>query len=122
MNHYVRGQSTATTGPQFEYFRDWVPYDTDPSKAGKAIAAAYKQSSIGLVDADEHPLLHRQRRPDRRPRARWSPGSASYANASAAPTSYSETSGVEGDTVNNQPSDAPGTFAAFTSPALKAPG
>jgi len=45
MNHYVRGQSTATTGPQFEYFRDWVKYDTDPAYAGKAIAAAYAQSS-----------------------------------------------------------------------------
>ena len=44
-------------------------------------------------------------------------GSASYANAGPAPTSYSETSGLEGDTVNNPPSDAPGTFAAFTSPA-----
>ncbi len=49
------------------------------------------------------------------------PGSASYANTSAAPTSYSETSGVEGDTVNNEPSDGPGTFAAFSSPVLKAP-
>ena len=29
--------------------------------------------------------------------------------------------GLEGDTVNNPPSDAPGTFAAFTSPVLTAP-
>ena len=46
------------------------------------------------------------------------PGSASYANAPGAPTSYSETSGVEGGQVNNPVSDAPGTFAAFTSPPL----
>ncbi|MGI9157284.1 MAG: CocE/NonD family hydrolase C-terminal non-catalytic domain-containing protein [Marmoricola sp.] len=47
-------------------------------------------------------------------------GSASYGNAGPAPTSYSETSGLEGSTVNNPPSDAPGTFAAFTSKKLKA--
>jgi putative CocE/NonD family hydrolase len=120
MNHYVRGESTAPTGPQFEYFRDWVAYDTDPAYAGKAIAAAYKQSSSvswtptktlyftgsdGLTASKSAVLA----------------GSASYSNASPTPTSYSETSGVEGDTVNNEPSDAPGTFAAFTSPVLKAP-
>jgi predicted acyl esterase len=49
------------------------------------------------------------------------PGSASYANAGPAPTSYSETSGLEGNQVNIDPSDAPGTFAAFTSPVLKSP-
>ena len=48
-------------------------------------------------------------------------GSASYANASAAPTSYSETSGLEGGQVNNQPTDAPGTFVSFTSDPLTAP-
>ena len=47
--------------------------------------------------------------------------SASYANASAAPTSYSETSGLEGSQVNIPPTDAPGTFVSFTSDPLKAP-
>ena len=36
-------------------------------------------------------------------------------------SSYSETSGLEGSTVNNPPSDAPGTFASFTSAPLTAP-
>ena len=36
------------------------------------------------------------------------------------PTSYSETSGLEGSQVNNPPSDAPGTFASFTTPPLAA--
>ena len=37
------------------------------------------------------------------------------------PTSYSETSGLEGSQVNNEPTDAPGTFVAFTSDPLSAP-
>ncbi len=119
MNHYVRGQSTATTGPQFEYFRDWVKYDTSPAKAGKAIAAAYAQSST-FSDKPTNTLYFTGTQGLTATKASVLPGSASYANASAAPTSYSETSGLEGDTVNNEPSDAPGTFAAFTSKALTA--
>lgn len=120
MNHYVRGQSTAPTGPQFEYFRDWVKYDMSEAKAGKAIASAYKQSSS--VSWKPTKTLYFTGNDGLTPtKASVLPGSATYANASAAPTSYSETSGLEGDTVNNEPSDAPGTFAAFTSPALKAP-
>ncbi len=45
-------------------------------------------------------------------------GQASYANAGPAPTSYSETSGLEGGQVNQEPRDAPGTFAAWTTPVL----
>ncbi len=120
MNHYVRGQGTAPTGPQFEYFRDWVPYDTDPAHAGNAIAAAYKQSSS--VSWTPTNTLYFTGASGLTPsRSALLPGSAAYANVSAVPTSYSETSGLEGDTVNNEPSDAPGTFAAFTSPPLEAP-
>jgi ABC-2 type transport system ATP-binding protein len=120
MNHYVRGQSTASTGPQFEYFRDWVPYNTDPAYAGKAIAAAYKQrSSVSWKPTNT--LFFTGNGGLTPTRSAVVAGSASYANTSAVPTSYSETSGLEGDSVNNEPSDAPGTFAAFTSPALAAP-
>ena len=63
MNHYVRGTSTAPTGPQFSYFRDWVPYDTDPSKAGTDDREGLRDEQHVLADADEHALLHRQRRP-----------------------------------------------------------
>ena len=45
MNHYVKGVSSASTGPQFEYYRDWVKYDTSAAKAGTAIGAAYAKSS-----------------------------------------------------------------------------
>ncbi len=120
MNHYVRGQSSASTGPRFEYFRDWVPYDTDPKYAGKAIAAAYKQSStVSWTPTDT--LYFTGNDGLTASKSAVVPGSASYANSPGAPTSYSETSGLEGDTVDNPPSDGPGTFAAFTSPVLKAP-
>jgi predicted acyl esterase len=120
MNHYVRGDSSATTGPQFEYFRDWVSYDTDPAYAGKAVAAAYAQSST-VSWTPTNTLYFTGNDGLTATKASVLPGSASYANAGPAPTSYSETSGLEGSTVNNPPTDAPGTFAAFTSPALKAP-
>ena len=35
--------------PQFSYFRDWVPYDTDASKAGTDVAKAYATSSTVSV-------------------------------------------------------------------------
>jgi len=37
--------SGATTGPEFEYYRDWVKYDTSAATAGTAISAAYAKST-----------------------------------------------------------------------------
>ncbi len=85
MDHYVRGTS-ASTGPEFAYFRDWVPYDEDPSVAGTAITKAYASSStvnVGRANrrstspatTPSRPPSRRSRRappptrtPDRRPR------------------------------------------------------
>src|SRR3954452_9248796 len=119
MNHYVRGTS-ASTGPEFAYFRDWVPYDTDPTYAGTAIAKAYATSSTVSVGA-ARTLYFTGQDALTASKAAVKAGSASYANTGPVPTSYSETSGVEGSQVNLPPNDAPGTFAAFTSPVLKAP-
>ncbi|HSK32777.1 MAG TPA: CocE/NonD family hydrolase [Propionicimonas sp.] len=120
MNHYVRGISSAPTGPAFEYFRDWVGYDTTPARAGSAISAAYaKSSSVSWVPTNTLYFTGDDGLTPTRSAVR--PGSASYANVSAAPTSYSETSGLEGAQVDNEPSDGPGTHVAFTSPALAAP-
>ncbi len=117
MDHYVKGDRSAPVGPRFSYFRDWVHYDTSPGRAGRAVQKAYAErggfsqkptatlyftGADGLTDAVSSVTA----------------GSASYANASAAPTSYSETSGLEGSQVNQDPSDAPGTFVAFTSKPL----
>jgi ABC-2 type transport system ATP-binding protein len=120
MNHYVKGQTTASTGPQFEYFRDWVKYDTSAAGAGKAVGAAYARSSTVPWDPT-HTLYFSGGHELKATKAAAKSSSASYANASAVPTSYSETSGLEGSQVNNPPTDAPGTFVSFTSDPLAAP-
>ncbi len=118
MNHYVRGTSSAPTGPEFAYFRDWVPYDKSAKNAGTAIAKAYATSST--VNVGSSKTLYFTGNDGLTPtKSAVTPGSASYANAGPAPTSYSETSGVEGNQVKQEPSDGQGTFAAFTSPVLK---
>jgi ABC-2 type transport system ATP-binding protein len=120
MNHYVRGDATAPVGPQFAYFRDWVHYDTSPGAAGTAVSKAYVESPT-FSEAPTATLYFTGAEGLTPDPAAVRAGSASYANAGDAPTSYSETSGVEGSQVNNPPSDQPGTFAAFTSPALSKP-
>jgi predicted acyl esterase len=116
MDRYVRGISTATAGPQFEYFRNWVDYDTSPANAGTDIARAYARSSVPFTGTPTTTL--------------YLSGTDTLSNSSTvgsggamltgtnAGTSYSETSGVEGSTVNNPVSDTAGTFAAYTSPVL----
>jgi ABC-2 type transport system ATP-binding protein len=116
MDHYVRGDRSAPVGPRFAYFRPWVRYDTSAAHAGTAVTKAYATrrsfserptATLYLSGTDAlTPTASAVRA-----------GTASFA-ASPAPTSYSETSGLEGGQVNNDPSDAPGSFAAFTSAPL----
>jgi predicted acyl esterase len=120
MNHYVKGVSSASTGPQFEYYRDWVKYDTSAAKAGTAISAAYAKASTVSWDPT-NTLYFSGGHELKASKAATTASSASYANASAVPTSYSETSGVEGSEVNLPPTDAPGTFVSFTTDPLAAP-
>jgi ABC-2 type transport system ATP-binding protein len=117
MNHYVRGDSTAPVGPLFSYFRDWVPYDTSAGKAGTAIAKAYATSST-FSESPTASLYFSGSDALTPSASKIAPGSASYANAGPAPTSYSETSALEGNQVNNPPSDQAGTYVAFTSAPL----
>ena len=121
MNHYVRGQSTRPTGPQFEYFRDWVPYDTDPATAGKAIAAAYAQSSTVSWEptntlyftGNDGLTATKARRSGRVRVVRQRLGRR--------PTSYSETSGLEGDTSTTSRATLPAPSPRSPRPLLKAP-
>jgi predicted acyl esterase len=120
MNHYVRGDANAPVGPQFSYFRDWVKYDTSPAHAGTAIAKAYATRDK-FTETPTHSLYLTGSDGLTASRKAVVAGTASYANAPGAPTSYSETSGLEGNQVNQPPRDAPGTFAAFTTPVLAHP-
>src|SRR5205085_1453582 len=100
----------------FAYFRDWIPY------TGNA-AAAY-------AGADRYPAgaaqpLYLSGTGDLVTSAgAVRAGSQSYANApDGAPTSYSETSAVQGSLVPDPltaPTDAPGTFAAWSTVPLPA--
>ena len=119
MDHYVRGDAGAPVGPRFSYFREWVEYDTGDS-AGRAIARAYAVSDhypvgrgVPLYLSGSDALVT--------DRDAAQPVRASYANSSAGPTSYSETSALEGNQVNNPPSDTPGTYAAFGTDPLARP-
>ena len=118
MDHYVKGVRQAPVGARFCYFRDWVRYDTAPRQAGRAVAKAYACRS-SYTGADRNQTLYFSG--DSRLRtvlAKVAPGSASYINTPGAATSYSETSALEGGTVNNPPSDGPGTYVAFTTRPL----
>ena len=116
MDHYVRGDSTAKPGPQFEYFRDWVPYDT--AAAGTTIARAYARSRRPFSGAPTARLFLSGTDAMTASSRAVAPGAKRF-GVTGAGTSYSETSGLEGEQVDNDVRDAPGTFAAYTSPVLR---
>jgi len=117
MDHYVRNDKSAAVGARFEYFRDWVDYNTSKARAGRAVANAYARRST-FSPRPTASLFLSGSGALTRSRDKVVTGSASYANAAGGPTSYSETSGVEGSQVNNPVSDQQGTFVSYTSPAL----
>ena len=122
MNHYVKGVASAPVGPRFSYFRDYVAYDTRPGIAGtspQGVRKAYAERST--FSQKPTATLYFTGNDGLTPSSDVATGSASYGNVGPAPTSYSETSGLEGSQVNNPPSDAPGTAVSFTSRPLASP-
>ncbi len=116
MDRYVRGDRGASAGPRFEYFRDWISYDTSPDNAGTAVDAAYASASsftgkrtASLFLSGEDALTTS--------RDTVAPGASEFA-VTPAGTSYSETSALEGGSVNREVYDQEGTFASYTSPEL----
>jgi predicted acyl esterase len=116
MDRYVRGNTAVSPGPQFEYFRDWVSYDTSEAKAGTAVDKAYASSSS--FTGTPTSTLHLSGTSALTPGKTVLPGSSQF-GVTPGGTSYSETSGLEGSAVDNDVSDAPGTFAAYTTPTLR---
>jgi ABC-2 type transport system ATP-binding protein len=109
LDHYVKDDPTAPTGPEFAYFRDWVDY------TGNA-APAYATSRTFPVGSPLRLYLSGDKRLVGSP-AGVATGTQHWANApGGAPTSYSETSSQGGqETDPLPPTDAPGTYAAWTS-------
>ncbi len=116
MDRYVRGDRTASSGPAFEYFRDWVAYDTSEANAGRDIARAYAQAPV--FTGSPTATLYLSGTEELTRSAKSVSDGASQFGATPAGTSYSETSALEGSTVNREVYDQPGTFASYTSAPL----
>jgi predicted acyl esterase len=116
MDRYVRGNTAASAGPRFEYFRDWVPFDGSEANAGTAVDKAYASSST-FTGAPTSTLFLSGTDALTSSSKAVLPGSSQF-GATPAGTSYSETSGVQSQLPTGV-SDAPGTFAAYTTPALR---
>lgn len=108
-DRYVKDDSTVGTGPEFSYFRDWVTYSgiATPAYAGSEVFPVGRDLSLYLSGAKDLVTATGD----------VTNGSQSWANGPAgAPTSYSETSAQGGSSTDPfPPSDAPGTFASWTS-------
>lgn len=108
MDRYLRG-TRADTGPEFEYYRDWVTGYTGTAAPAYGAAGNYPLASTQrLLLSGSNAMVP--------PDSPVATGSAPFAvPAAGAPTSYTETSAVD----QNQPvRDVAGTFAAFSSPPL----
>ncbi|MEA2683221.1 MAG: hypothetical protein QOK05_1549 [Chloroflexota bacterium] len=111
-DHYLK-KLPVSTGPEVEYFRDWVPY-TGSAQAAYGSASAWPAGTIkelylsgtgGLVGT----------------KTAIQPGSATFMNTlPPGPASYSETSEFQNTAPLSQqaPSDPQGTFAAYTTAPL----
>lgn len=95
------------TGPEFAYFRPWISYKGDAAPAYSSAPAR----STRLYLSGKNRLVTS--------RTKVTGGRTSYSNPLGAwPTSFSELSLFQ-DALNDvPPADAPGTFAAWTSPPL----
>ncbi|MGO4343549.1 CocE/NonD family hydrolase [Pedococcus sp. 2YAF34] len=116
-DHQLKG-SKVSTGPEFAYFRDWVPY-TGTAAPAYASASSYPvgtRRTWYLSSADDLVTS----------RKAVLPGSTSWSNPGlGAPASYSEVSGLEGQVSLpagvTTPYDTPGTFGAWSTPPLSSP-
>jgi predicted acyl esterase len=113
-NRHVKGDTAVTTGPEFSYFRDWVGYSGIATPAYGTSGAYPVGGKLALYLSGDGTLVAKK--------SAVRPGSQSYANvAGGVGTSYSETSSQGGsDTDPLPPTDAPGTFASWTSEPLRA--
>ena len=115
-NKYLKGEKV-DTGPQVEYFRPWVSYDTDGSaEPAYGTAASWPVgktenlylSGDGALQFDSADAVS---------------GTVTFVNpADGQPASYSETSGVQDEAPFSDipPSDPEGTYASFeTAPLTK---
>lgn len=123
---YLRNTTGVTTSQVgFRYFRDWKYPSTSQNRAGVDLAYA---STTAYPVGQTVPLYLSGGSDSRTPgslttgKSQARTGTSSFA-APPAGASYSETSAVQNQIPApvSDPQDAPGTFATWTTPALKAP-
>src|SRR5581483_6100817 len=116
-DHYLKGEDVST-GPTFAYYRDWVPFSgSGPDSVQYGTSSHFPVGTTQtLYTSGAASLVGR--------RSQVASGSSHYSNlGGGVPTSYSETSAVQGAEIPNQdtpPSDAKGTYAAWATAPLKA--
>ena len=112
-DHYLK-DAAVDTGPELAYFRDWVTYDGIATPA-YGTADAYPVGDVQPLYLSGTDALVTSRKAVQA-------GSATYANlAGETPTSYSETSALQGGQVPDgvtPPYDTPGTFASWQTQPL----
>ncbi|HXA29389.1 MAG TPA: CocE/NonD family hydrolase [Candidatus Angelobacter sp.] len=122
MDHYLRGNTGVDTGPGFQWFRDWVSYDSNGSAAPAFGSAAAYPAGTGqtFLLSGDNALVPATQTPQA--------GSAQIVNPPGGlPAAYSETpnfqapgstlpGGAPSPFTSLQPQDVPGQFAAFTAP------
>jgi ABC-2 type transport system ATP-binding protein len=114
-DHYLKG-TNVSTGPTFAYYRDWVPFTgSGPDTVQYASAPAFPVGTTSTLFLSGAGKLVATR-------AAVKASTQSYSNiGGGVPTSYSETSAVQGSQIPNAstpPTDAPGTFAAWKTAPL----
>ncbi|MFL6239467.1 MAG: CocE/NonD family hydrolase [Actinomycetes bacterium] len=112
-DHYLKG-SAVSTGPDFSYYRDWVPFSGSGSDTVQyGTAASYPISnSVSYYLSGTNRLAAS--------RGYVTQGMADFVAPGPAATSYSETSALQADVPSplGDVRDAPGTFAAYNSAPL----
>jgi predicted acyl esterase len=114
--YYLKGDRTASTGPEFAYFRPWIGYTRSAAPAyGSAAsyplggARTYLLSGGGSLVLDGRDVVA---------------GSSSWVNPGTAPSSYSEFSAIQSmlpGQLPAEPFDTPGTVGGWSTGPLAAP-
>ncbi|MPZ29126.1 MAG: CocE/NonD family hydrolase [Micromonosporaceae bacterium] len=120
-DHWLKGDGSVPPGPPLTYFREWAYHDpgddADPAAHLAAVTAAYGTAGRYPVGRTQPLYLSGDGALVTAPGA-VAAGSQSYLSPVAAPGSYSEVPAVQGELDEVPPTDAPGTFAAWTTAPL----
>ncbi|MGA9716307.1 MAG: CocE/NonD family hydrolase [Aeromicrobium sp.] len=112
-DHYLMKSTTASTGPEFTYFRNWVAY------TGNAKPAYAESTSFPVGTKDTFTLSgNGALTPDA---GAVTPGSVQFTTPPAGAPTSTDRFDVVGNPASLPEKDAPGTFAEWSTPTLSKP-